>query len=34
MPLDPKAQWLLDELEQQGLPPFEEMTVALVASTP
>jgi acetyl esterase len=27
MPLDPKAQWLLDELERQGLPPFEEMTV-------
>lgn len=28
MPLDPNARGLLDQMEQQGLPPFEEMTVA------
>jgi acetyl esterase len=27
MPLDPRAQALLEQIQAEGLPPFEEMTV-------
>jgi acetyl esterase len=27
MPLDPRAQAILDEIKAHGVPPFEDMTV-------